>query len=111
MKGAAEHHASYVCDIQHCREVCSNLKLFLLHLREHVNSNTAVNCPFEKCNKKFEGVVESMFHSHISCYHKHSTHACLKDQYFMGSEEVFPFSNDICDTEHERDTAGSEIGS
>jgi hypothetical protein len=81
----SEHQVSYLCDIQHCREVCSNLKLFIVHLREHVKSNTAVNCPFENCSKRFEGVVESTFNSHISRFHKHSSRACLKNVHLIDS--------------------------
>ena len=96
----AEHQPSYLCDIPHCHELCSDLKLFIVHLREHVKSNTAVNCPFENCSKKFEGVVESTFNSHISRYHKHSTRVCVKDVYISGREEIAQCSQLICDTEN-----------
>jgi hypothetical protein len=110
MKGAAEHQASYVCDIPHCSEVCSDLKLFIVHLREHAKNNTAVNCSFKNCLMKFEGVVESTFNSHISRYHRHSTSACLKDLYVLRSED-FPLYHMIFVMQNTSDTDENEIGS
>ena len=82
--------ASYQCDVQHCQKVCAGLKQFIGHLKEHVKSKTGVNCPFIKCGKRFDGVAESTFKSHISRHHKELTADCVQDQYILrlGSSNV-----------------------
>lgn len=59
-----------VCDIGTCQEKCSDLKNFVLHLKNHIKEGTRVPCPFT-CNKQFS--FASTLTSHLSRKHRNSS--------------------------------------
>lgn len=74
-----------VCDIGECREKCSDLKNFVLHLKSHIKEGIRVPCPF-KCNKNFS--VASSLTSHLSRNHRNSSAERLRHNILQSNVSV-----------------------
>lgn len=56
------------CSVTFCRQICSDIRELLKHLKEHIAVGTAISCPFHNCNASFS--KKSTFSSHLSRNHK-----------------------------------------
>lgn len=71
---------SYECAVLHCKQICHSLSNFIVHIKDHINTKTAVACPFLSCHTKFEDVKVSIFNVHLSGYHKGWAHRTVDDR-------------------------------
>lgn len=73
-KPTVHHHYRNInlplqCAAVFCNQVCEDIKTFLKHLKEHLDTgNAVVACPFNNCDSSFS--KKSSFTSHLSRYHK-----------------------------------------
>lgn len=66
--GAANSRGKFICTVQICKKTLSNYKDFLKHLKNHIESSEAVECPFKGCVNTYYKIAS--FTSHISVKHK-----------------------------------------
>lgn len=74
--------------VAHCHAVCDDVKKLISHLKDHVQSLTAVKCPFKNCTKLFENVTVSTFKSHISRCQQKSGGSINADWYTSPREGI-----------------------
>jgi hypothetical protein len=99
-------NSSMRCGVAHCHAVCDNVKQLILHLKVHIESQTAVACPFRNCSKQFENVTTSTFKSHMSRCQKKSG-GCLHSCWYVSREES---SCDTDDAERNTDIILPDLG-
>ncbi|KAJ8050649.1 hypothetical protein HOLleu_03935 [Holothuria leucospilota] len=56
------------CSVTFYRQICSDMRDFMKHLKEHIVVGTAISCPFNNCYASFSN--KSTFSSHLSRNHK-----------------------------------------
>jgi hypothetical protein len=76
---------SYECAVLHCKQICHSLSNFIVHIKDHINTKTAVVCPFLSCHTKFEDVKVTTFNAHLSRYHKGWAHRTVDDRYLVSA--------------------------
>jgi hypothetical protein len=117
---------SLQCSRVQCKQVCSNVKCLIAHLKEHIEDGTEIKCPSNACTKSFS--KKSSFTSHLSRYHRNFCIDHLASEYVIGPQNnsgtgqpvqnenfgVFPDSPElgpIVDNDVMSETGHFEVGS
>lgn len=69
-KGASSHQIdvnqnSFQCNLANCLEVCGDMSDLHSAFKSTCRDETYI-CPFQGCEKQFQGISESIFKSHVS---------------------------------------------
>ena len=65
---ASNERGKFTCTVNLCGKEFDTFKKFLKHLKFHISNKQAVNCPYQKCLKRYVNL--SSFTSHLTRSHK-----------------------------------------
>ena len=59
------------CKTGMCQQICNGTQDLLNHLRNHIDEDTSVECPFDQCSKTY--LKKKSLSAHTSRYHRYHT--------------------------------------
>lgn len=75
------------CTTPLCHQVCDGMQDLFKHLRNHLDEDTSVKCPFHQCCKIFS--KKNTFSAHVSRYHRNHTVKDLPCEMICSSNSDF----------------------